>query len=193
MNAFGGVPPSHPFAPQGCARERPGSGFPLYSSHVASSFLLAMTCCGVPLQSVTRCFVVPPRNSGCDPFRVVVAWGRSSNICDPFRVRPLAADLGSDPGGVTDISIHPTTNAFDPPYGGVAAGVRSASGLSGSIAYAKGNAEDMGVVQGHTLAAWSFRFSLTANPATDFSSKDPLDEAIPAQCLSSSADKIIPA
>jgi len=42
-----GVPPPHPFAPQGYAREQAGSGFPLYSS-------AGLPACGVPLQSVTR-------------------------------------------------------------------------------------------------------------------------------------------
>lgn len=46
-NAGWGVPPPHPFAPQGYAREQAGSGFSLYSSH-------GLPCCGVPLQSVTR-------------------------------------------------------------------------------------------------------------------------------------------
>ena len=42
-----GVPPPHPFAPQGYAREQAGSGFPLYSS-------AGLPACGVPLRSVTR-------------------------------------------------------------------------------------------------------------------------------------------
>ena len=84
---------------------------------------------GVPLQSLTRCFVVPPCNSGCDPSGVVVAWGLScSTSCDPSGVKIIVADRCSafDPEGVTACSIRSTTKAFDPPHGGVAAGVAHA-------------------------------------------------------------------
>ena len=44
-----GVPPADPFAPQGYAREQPGSGFPLQVRTRRSTSLA-----GFPLQSVTR-------------------------------------------------------------------------------------------------------------------------------------------
>ena len=67
------------------------------------------------------------RNACCDPFRVVVAWGRFlSKSCDPSGVMLQATELDPafDPGGVTAISNSSTTRVFDPER--VAAGVARA-------------------------------------------------------------------